>query len=429
MGLTPRVLTREFANGVTGAVVILPEHPLGALTVHVRAGSCYETPDDAGISHLVEHLLFRGSARHHGHRAYSHACAQLGAELNASTGYDEMVLHTSVLPGRAGELLDTIGEAVTGPRWTPAAVDAERRVVEQERSLHLNDDGPREPGRICLRDCLPGSYVDRDGFGSRDSLARLTLAHVEAHHARHYTGANTIAVVAGPYGDEAFGWIERAFGALPPGAPVEPVPPTHPVVNRPVMRTIAYPGDPQVRLLLEVPARMDDLGVQVAMAYLGSTSGPLYQTLAMDMGTTYNVHAGWMSALGERVIDVVADVRESETSRALAAMTGVMTRLTLDGPPSDDLTWLVPLLEWRLRDNRTRAARYAWQVGSALLGGERLPDADSDLRRLARLRPEHVRLLFRALSERMHVRAMCARAVASAGDTGLETATHAARSG
>ena len=88
------------------------------------------------------------------------------------------------------------------------------------------------------------------------------------------------------------------------------------------------------------------------------------------------------------------------------------------------------LLEWRLRDNRTRAAMYAWQVGSALLAGEPLPDADSDLRRLARLRREHVRMLFRALSERMYVRAMCARAAGSCSDTGLETATRAAaRSG
>lgn len=426
------MITRRLTNGVIAAVVVLPGHPLGAVAVHVRAGRCYETPEEAGLAHLVEHLLFRGSARDHGHRAYSHACARLGADLNASSSYDEVLFHSSVLPDRARELVDTIGAAITSPRWTEAIVDAERRVVEQELSYYLDDKGPREPRHICLRDCVPGSYVDRDVCGSRASVAQLTLAHAKAHHARHYVGANMVVVVAGPYGDEAFGWIERAFGALPSGAPVEPIPPPCPVVRRPVMRTIRYPCDPQIRLVFEVPASVDELGVQLALTYLGTTSGPLYQTLAMDIGTTYNVHAGWTSALGERVIDVMADVRESEMSRALGAMTGVMARLALDGPPAEDLAWLAALHEWQLRQEITSAPRYAWKVGNALLTGRRLPDADSDLRRLTRLRPEHLRMLFRALSERMFVRAMCLPAATStsSGDGEFEgRSSAAARSG
>jgi predicted Zn-dependent peptidase len=162
----------------------------------VRVGSRDEYAHDGGISHLLEHLLFRGTERHDA-LAIAEAFDRFGTDLAASTSREETDLNARVLREHLAEAIDIAGSMVAVPQFND--IEPEREVVLEELALY--DDTPDALVHDILGETLfPEQALGRPIAGTADTVAALDEQAIRAHHARHYTGDQVVVAVVGPVG-------------------------------------------------------------------------------------------------------------------------------------------------------------------------------------------------------------------------------------
>jgi zinc protease len=210
-------------NGLT--LLVLPDRyvPAVSFQLHYRVGSRYELPGITGISHLFEHLMFRGTEEV-GPEEFSRILQAKGGEINAFTTRD----HTSYFENLPAEHLE-LAVRLEADRLKHLKLDeenfqTERQVVLSERKLRSVDS----PFGLVEEQLFAAAYTQHPYnwpvIGWDQDLHRLTLADCRAYYRTHYHPGNMIAVVAGDAEPEAAReLVARYFGDIPnPGPPPEP---------------------------------------------------------------------------------------------------------------------------------------------------------------------------------------------------------------
>ena len=212
-------------NGLTVVTVELPHLHSVSVVMYARVGSRYETVADNGLSHFLEHMLFRGTARLPDAYALNHAIEALGGTLYAETGRDYSLYQISLHPETLLPGLELFGEIFASPAF--ADVDVERRIVLEE--MHEDHD---EDGRLVNIDDLARLEVWPDhplGYritGPYENVERFDEGDVRRHFASHYGARNMVLAVSGCVKrDDIIGTLHRAFGGLASGAALEVSPP------------------------------------------------------------------------------------------------------------------------------------------------------------------------------------------------------------
>src|SRR5436305_4746484 len=206
------------ANGVRVVTLSLPYLDSVAVSVFVRTGSRHESRRLNGISHVVEHMAFKGTA--------ARTCQQinldaerLGAEVNAHTDKDHTAYHMRGLARHAGPFLHMLGDIVQHSSFPEAELERERQVILHE--LTEDDDDPMSTAyKLFDRACFGLHPVAQPVIGTRHNIERFTRAELLDYVQRQYTGANVVVGVAGRIDPSAVvREAEAAFGAMPAGAP------------------------------------------------------------------------------------------------------------------------------------------------------------------------------------------------------------------
>ncbi|MFM7247018.1 MAG: M16 family metallopeptidase, partial [Actinomycetota bacterium] len=212
--MRPGVEVTELASGLRVASELRPDVHGVALGAWVRVGSRDEAAPVAGVSHLLEHLLFRGTERHDA-MAIAEAFDRFGSDLQAATSREETDLHARVLSEHVPLALDIMGSMVARPGFHD--VEAEREVVLEELALY--DDTPDDLVHDVLGELLfPAQAIGRPIAGRADTVGALDEEALRAHHARHYAGDQVVVAAAGPLEhDRLVALVEAAFDGLAPG--------------------------------------------------------------------------------------------------------------------------------------------------------------------------------------------------------------------
>lgn len=227
------------SNGLRLLVREMRSAPAVALNLWVGSGSSDDPEKLSGISHFIEHMLFKGSGGESRVDVAQEVHAS-GGYLNAETGCDHTMYYQVVPSGRWREVLRASVEASSAPAFRPNEVDAERGVViEEARS------GEADPGvfvwRRLMEVAFRGRPCGRPIVGTPESVSRITADDLREHHEAYHRADNLVQVIAGDV-DPAVA-IEFARGlleSLPDGghrprpAPLEP--------SRPGIRALTYPG-------------------------------------------------------------------------------------------------------------------------------------------------------------------------------------------
>lgn len=284
----------------TGVRVVserLPGVRSAALGVCVGTGSRHERPTEAGISHLVEHLLFKGTESYTA-QDLAERIEATGGELNAFTTREETCYHAIVPGDRLEVALNILAEMLTAPVLDPDHIEMEKEVILDEIGMY--EDDPEEVVQdLILEATLGASSLTRGVLGRASSLRRLGRAQVERYMAERYTADNLVVAAAGHVDHE---WlcqeVERRFASLPRHR--RDVPSSVPVAPQPgvVMRRREAE---QVHLCLGVPGLPREHEDQYALVVLetlvgGGTSSRLFQELRERRGlvySTYAYHAGF----------------------------------------------------------------------------------------------------------------------------------------
>ncbi|MEW5773398.1 MAG: pitrilysin family protein [Thermodesulfobacteriota bacterium] len=200
-------------NGLPVLVQPDSRFPLVSLRLYVRAGSAYEDPTQAGISHLLEHMVFKGTAK----RAPGKAAEDIegaGGYLNAATSFDHTVYIVD-LPAASWTLgLDVIRDMAFGAVLDPEELEREKQVVISE--LERGEDSP---GTLLFQGIQAmvwkGSPYERPIIGFRDTVPAITRQDILDYVAARYQPANCLLAVVGDVTpDEALAKAQEFFGDL-----------------------------------------------------------------------------------------------------------------------------------------------------------------------------------------------------------------------
>ncbi len=205
-----------------GLRVLVEERPYThsvSLGCFVGVGSGYETRPICGISHFIEHMLFKGSARYPTPKLLSDAIEGIGGVLDAYTDFDSTVYYAKVADIHFDRALDVLSDMLLHPCFNPKDVEKERRVITEE--LRETADMPSDLVHVLLDKAMWGDQpMGRDIAGDEQSVAAITEEAIRAHWQRYYTPHNIIISVAGNVrAAEILPRIEQAFTGLPEGTP------------------------------------------------------------------------------------------------------------------------------------------------------------------------------------------------------------------
>ena len=239
-------------NGLRVMVLQLPHVHSVALAAMVRSGPRYEAPSDNGLSHLVEHLLFRGTRSHPSSLSFHVAVESLGGEINGLTQRDATTIHLTVPPRAIIEGIGLLGEVCTEPLLT--GLDVERDVVMEEILDSLDADGnDLDNDNLSRRVLWGGHSMAQPVAGTIAGVERFTEADCVRFFRSAYVAENAVLCLAGPVNPEdVMPAIQSAFGRMPRGAPLPEVGPPQPKVRQPIQ--IRPTDDSQISVLLTFPA-------------------------------------------------------------------------------------------------------------------------------------------------------------------------------
>ena len=222
----PDTHVHTLPNGVRVLTLVLPHLQSACVSVFVRAGSRHETARQNGISHVVEHMAFKGTATRDCQRINLEA-ELLGAEVNAHTDKDHTAFHMRGLARDAGAFVRMLGDIVLNGSFPAAELEREREVILQEL-LEDDDDALSAAFRLFDQVCFGHHALAQPVIGQRRNIERCTRDDLLGFVRRHYCGANTIVAVAGPVDPHVCAReAEAAFGAMPRGEPSQLDAPRH----------------------------------------------------------------------------------------------------------------------------------------------------------------------------------------------------------
>ncbi|HEY4243962.1 MAG TPA: pitrilysin family protein [Kofleriaceae bacterium] len=189
------VHTHRFDNGLTLHVAAGHAAPVAAVQAWVGVGSADEGPREAGLAHLVEHMLFKGS-RGYGLGELARAIERGGGEINAWTAFDHTVYHAVLGKGAVELAIDALGDALLAPRVDPDELMREREVIREEIR-----QGSDDPSRAVAQQLFATAFAQhpyrRPVIGTAESVARLAERDVLSLFRRFYVADNMTLVVAG----------------------------------------------------------------------------------------------------------------------------------------------------------------------------------------------------------------------------------------
>jgi len=220
----------RLSNGLT--IVFQEQHAarVAAFQAWVNAGSADERPDQAGLAHVHEHMLFKGTARR-GPGEIAQDVEAHGGEINAWTSFDQTVYHLVIASQFARDGIDILADALRNSAFDPEELRREIEVVCEE--IKRTDD---LPSRRASRDLFATAYqvhpYGRPVIGSERTVRSFTRDKVLEFYQRFYAPENVVVAVAGDLDPAQLrDWIESAFGGPwnrphrdPDPRPQEPAP-------------------------------------------------------------------------------------------------------------------------------------------------------------------------------------------------------------
>src|SRR5919197_1607055 len=183
----------ELDSGVRVVTEQMPSVRSVALGFWIRVGSRDESQEQAGISHFLEHMLFKGTERFSS-REIDEAFDALGAEVNAGTGKETTSVYSRFLDGHLERAFDVLQDMVLRPAYPD--VDSEREVVIEEIAMY--EDEPSDKVHDVLSAAVFGEHpLGRPIIGRSEVISSVPVPEVAAYHDVRYAAPNVVVAAAG----------------------------------------------------------------------------------------------------------------------------------------------------------------------------------------------------------------------------------------
>ena len=315
-------------NGVRVLTCPMPHLATASVSVFVRSGSVHESRRLNGISHVIEHMVFKGTAGRSRRRINLDA-ESLGAEVNAHTDKDHTAFHMQGLAAHAPQFVQMLGDLVAQPRFPADEFEHEREVLLAEFTED-EDDAMSCAFKLFDKACFGAHALARSVIGTRANIEAFSRDALAVHHAQHYTGGNIIVAAAGAV---VHAEIERAAQAALGGLAMGSAPSVSAARYRGGLASRQIAGTGQAHLVIgfATPGLADDdASSALAAAVLGEgMSSPLMERLREELGYVYYTacSADVFEAGGQFVIEAsMAPNRLDATAAEIARLLALQCR-------------------------------------------------------------------------------------------------------
>jgi predicted Zn-dependent peptidase len=348
-----------------------------ALGFWIRAGSRDEAVEQAGISHFLEHLLFKGTDRFSS-LEIDELFDAMGAEVNAGTSKETTSVYARFLDVHLERAFDVLQDMVLRPAYPD--IDSERRVVIEEIAMY--EDEPSDKVHDVLSAAIFGDHpLGRPIIGRADVISSVPVPQIAQWHDHRYVAGNIVVAAAGNLDHERIvQLVDQAVGGATPGGDGASTPSVAPAIRFHAKETEQY----HLALGGRGIARGDErrFAVRLLDTILGgSTSSRLFQEVREKRGLAYSVYSYTSQFTDTGTVALYVGTRPDNVQEAMKVIGTELGRLQADGVSQEELD--------RARDNvkgrtvlsmESTAARMN-RLGSSLLMGVPLLTVDELLAR------------------------------------------------
>ncbi|WP_320670322.1 M16 family metallopeptidase [Patulibacter defluvii] len=376
----PQISSTVAPNGLPVHRIALPGTRTLTALVAFHAGARTERPEENGIAHFLEHLVFKGGETYDDYRKVNETAERMGGVLNAYTSHSMVAFHITVRAESAEPALDLLTDFAGRPRIDAEELDKERGVVIQEIARY--NDQPAALAEMLIDEATFGDHpLGRPVLGPEEHLRTFTRDQVVAFRDRRWSGRSGGAFLVGDVShlpeDERLHELFARFPDLGPDGPADavPAPRTDVVVrerdtNQSHLRITYRPeldaGDPAVRAALTIYGTL--LG--------GSMGSRLFDEIREQRGLAYSVSASAWSLGDATQLQLSAGLDSEKCLEAYARMREIVAELHADGPTEEEVSRARAYAAGRLVlafENSGAVARHA--ATQAIVHGEELdPD-------------------------------------------------------
>lgn len=379
-------------NGLRARLIPLQHLQSTTVSFFVRVGSRYENHLTNGLSHFLEHMLYRGTERHPAAHELNLAIERLGGTLDATTHVDFTSYELTLPPESIVEGIALLAEVLQQPLLTE--VVTEKKIIREEILEDLNEDGEEiEIDNVSRRLLYPNHPLGFSILGPLANLDRFGTSDLRRHHERYYTGRNSVLCVAGAFEPSAVRQaIAEGFDALAEGASIDPLPASIGITGD----RFAYVHDPgsqtDVRVSFHTPgvtsAEAPSL-LLLARVLDDGLSTRVHQMICEERGLAYEAFAGNDSLEDCGVFEFGASVEHGKAPRLVQTVFELVDALRDAPPREEELDKAKRRYLWDLRTVRDDPEDAVDFVGTSVLFG--LPEElEVVAERVARVTPEDI---------------------------------------
>jgi predicted Zn-dependent peptidase len=385
--------TTRLPNGVTVASVTLPHTTSVSLGLWVGVGGRHEPAKLGGISHFIEHMLFKGTARRSAEQI-SQSVEGIGGTLNAFTSEDHTCFYARVTHDRWKPVAEVIADMFLNSRFDVADIAKERNVIKEELASYY--DQPQQYVHELLNELQwPDQPLGRSLTGSVETLDRMRRAHFIDYLAKHYVSGATLICAAGRI--EHAELVETAKKLTKhcrlgdqPGFAAATNPQTRPTLRLDTRKT----EQTQLALGFRTASRHDPrrFALRLGNALAGETmSSRLFVELRENRGLAYDIHSSTSSFEDTGDFVVSAGLDADHLERSLKLIVRELRRLAEEPVSPGELKRAKDYVIGQMDLGLESTENHMMTLGEHLLGFGRIVEHDQIAKRLRAVRASDIR--------------------------------------
>jgi predicted Zn-dependent peptidase len=338
----PDIATTTLANGLPLHRVALPGTRAVTVLVAFDAGARTERPEENGMAHFLEHLVFKGGEKYDDYRKVNETAERMGGSLNAYTSHDLVAFHITVRAEAALEAIDLLTDFAGRPKVDPDELDRERGVVIQE--IQRYKDQPSMVAEELIDRAAFGEHpLGRTVLGPEEHLRTFSRDAIVAFRSRRWAGARGGAFVVGNLdsvpADGAVDELFERFPTLPEPEPFEPAPQD---IDARVLAEQRDTNQSHLRMLyrpaVDARDRMQRAAMTIYATLLGGSMGSrLFDEIREQRGLCYSVWAHDHAFADLPVLGLGAGLDSTKCVEAYTRMREIVTELRDEGPTEEEV--------------------------------------------------------------------------------------------
>lgn len=332
------VAVSRLSNGIHVITEPMPSVRSVAFGIWVGTGSRVERPAENGISHFIEHMLFKGTERRSAEQI-AREVDSIGGHLDAFTGRELVGFNTKVLDEHLPIAVDILSDMLISPRFDESDIEKEKGVILEE--LKMESDSPES----VVHDLFVSNFwrrhaLGRPIIGTKKTIAGFERTGLAAYHQRFYTPANITITAAGNLQHDGLAALaEKHFGVLAPGAkkPALKAPTPTPAITLKNRRSLK-----QVHLCAGVPCHAVTDPTRFASYTLntilgGGMSSRLFQNIREQQGLAYAIFSELSLYQDSGCLAVYAGTSRETIRQLLDSVLAEFRKLKEEEVPADEL--------------------------------------------------------------------------------------------